>query len=376
MMENKIFPLTKAERVRCRPAVIFGAVGSEGALAAIRMLIDIFVTEAALGYCKNLHVMVHPDDSYTIYSADRGFVFDEEIVDGEPAYQSLFCTLYAHPIDQPAPICHSRLYGAPEEERPEQPRSDHSFDFCCVQYASAFLAVRSVRDGRERGLLFEKGEQVSGVLNRASDEPQGTRVHFQPDSEVFGDIAVPYEQLAELLRAAAITIPGLTCRLTIEGGREETFFFEEGICSLAMADHPATPLLFKELAAEGKDRYNQETYRCRLRMVLAFVENGARVACFHNHRAIRGGEHMETLKRHIATRLGLGLDGNTDFDRYAPHLLLLVQTDCNGRDYHRWMGERQRLDRQMVNDMAADLIDTETSIYLEKHKKYLAGFLG
>ena len=88
------------DRVRKRPAVIFNSDDAEGVTRAVEMLLDIFITEAALGYSKELSVKIHNDDSICILSKDRGFVMDETLIDGKPVWEYDFCELYSAPREK------------------------------------------------------------------------------------------------------------------------------------------------------------------------------------------------------------------------------------------------------------------------------------
>ena len=68
--------------MRRRPAVIFGAMGAEGATNALMGVINIFVAEAALGHCRSISVTQNSDNSVTVKSLDRGFALSEELING------------------------------------------------------------------------------------------------------------------------------------------------------------------------------------------------------------------------------------------------------------------------------------------------------
>ncbi|MBQ3075443.1 MAG: hypothetical protein IJC26_05185 [Clostridia bacterium] len=86
-----ITTLKGADRIRRRPAVVFGDDGRAGATAAVRMLLDIFLIEAELGFCKSLSLRLEGKDTVVIESCDRGFLLDETPRDGKPAWYYDFC---------------------------------------------------------------------------------------------------------------------------------------------------------------------------------------------------------------------------------------------------------------------------------------------
>ncbi|MBR2724471.1 MAG: hypothetical protein IKB72_03440 [Ruminococcus sp.] len=90
-----IYSLKGPDRVRKRPAVVFGSVDSAGACEAVKMLLEIFFTEAALGFCKNISLTIQEDNSVVLSCDGRSFHLDETVVDGKPVWYNDFCELYA-----------------------------------------------------------------------------------------------------------------------------------------------------------------------------------------------------------------------------------------------------------------------------------------
>ena len=90
---DKIVMLKGPDRVRKRVCVVFGAKGNEGATNAIKMLLDIFITEAKLGFSRGIDLKIHKDNSVSIRSYDDGFILDETIDEGKPIFEKVFCEL-------------------------------------------------------------------------------------------------------------------------------------------------------------------------------------------------------------------------------------------------------------------------------------------
>ena len=79
-----------------------------------------------------------------------------------------------------------------------------------------FMHIESVRDGIKKTLDFEKGYSVSELRREQSSEPSNTYVHFLIDEEVFDDIKISGSEIVDFLRDAAITVPGLECKICDE----------------------------------------------------------------------------------------------------------------------------------------------------------------
>ena len=69
--------------VRQRPEIFFDSTDNNGVIKAVKLLLDIFITEISLGYSKGIDVTIHKDN---IISYDSGFTLDETIIEGKPAW--------------------------------------------------------------------------------------------------------------------------------------------------------------------------------------------------------------------------------------------------------------------------------------------------
>lgn len=202
MNEDTIIMLKGPDRVRRRPAVIFG---TEGALGCVRMLLEIFATEAELGHSDGVTLSVS-DGVIDIVSYDRGFMIDTSIHDGRPKWQEIFCELYAGPAYpdyeyyQSLGREHNELYGCPDSPfLMKQIDASCGFSLCCVQYASEHMRVDAVRDGVKTTLDFRKGYSVSDAQKSKTDARRGTYIRFRPDPEVFGSVLLSEDKLRAVI---------------------------------------------------------------------------------------------------------------------------------------------------------------------------------
>lgn len=206
------------DRIRLRPAVVFGSDGRDGVTAAVRMLLDIFLIEAELGFCESLSLKLEGKDTVVIESRDRGFLLDETLRDGKPAWYYDFCEFGVPPREPDDGYFYSvgrkygGFYGAENGKLPPfKAKGDPAFDLCCVQYASKWMKVESVHEGVWKSLRFEKGYPVGEMERKKVAEPSFTRFSFQPDGEVFCDTAPSFTVLADHLQKAASSLKGFVC---------------------------------------------------------------------------------------------------------------------------------------------------------------------
>lgn len=209
-MDNKIIRLTGADRVRKRPAVIFGSSDSAGALEAVKALLAVLMREALLGYSKKMTVTLRSDESITVHSYDRGLKIDESIVDGKPAWQNLFCELpyFSRDYHEKAPTeTRDLLFGEGELISGCSPDIECAFDLCCVQYVSEYMTVSSVRDGICKTVRFEKGIAIPDVEHSPAAENTGTVIDFKIDSEIFGEYKISVSELSAFINEQKAAIP-------------------------------------------------------------------------------------------------------------------------------------------------------------------------
>ncbi len=213
-----ITTLKGADRIRRRPAVVFGDDGRDGATAAVRMLLDIFLIEAELGFCKSLSLRLEGKDTVVIESCDRGFLLDETPRDGKPAWYYDFCEFGLAPRKPDDGYYYTvgrkygGFYGSENGEMPPfKAKGDPAFDLCCVQCASKWMEVESVHKKIRKRLRFEKGCPVGETEREEATHPSFTKISFQPDGEVFRDTAVSFDALAEHLRQAASSLKDFVC---------------------------------------------------------------------------------------------------------------------------------------------------------------------
>jgi len=389
-----IVPLKGPDRVRKRPAVVFTSDGVEGAAYAAKMLLDVFVTEAALGFSNELSLQIHKDTSIRIKSMDRGFVLDETIVDGKPAWSYDFCELFAGPreIDSLFPVCeernHNKLYGEADLPAPKYQAGDCFLltdNLCCVQYASEFMEVESVHKNTRKTLRFQNGYSVSDLKRERAPGDSYTQIDFRLDPEVFSDIAIPFDSLASILKYAAMTNPGFKCSITDERtSTEETYHFPLGTIDYALNrtdGHRITPFYTKEIEAIGKDRYNRPEYCARAKVVFGFSDAGNITECIHNYSALEyGGQHlnaaMEEIKKILDWKIIKGCK-QTDLtmEDIFRKVVIILETNCTNGATAWTNGARKSIQNKTITDMCTDLFDDDFSYYIEKNKEAILSLL-
>lgn len=386
-MNNTIITLKGPDRVRKRPAVIFGEEGVLGAIGAIRMLLDVFFTEAAVGCCEKIKVTLHKDSSLSIESSDRGIILSETPIDSNPAWHYVFCDFGAPGsrngefVFESVFSKHSDLFGKSDKNNSTfVTDEEHGFDLCCVQCVCEFMKVVSVRAGEKKHLSFSKGYSSSKLTKESAADPNGTCVHFKLDSDVFGDISTPKSAIINMLKEAAITIPGLRTELYDQTDNTKSeYFFPAGALDYANSIKASDLSLYdKTIEVCGKDRYNRPEYNARVRVLVGFGEN-SEVECFHNRKKLLcGGAHLNAVKEKLIRNVNDWFSYenqqiDTVFKDVCEKLILIIVSDSTFTEWET--GRKDSIKNKMIADMATDLINDDFVHYLKQNKEKIQRYI-
>ncbi len=374
--DDKIVSLKGPERVRRRPAVVFGIRGGSMSFNALWMLLEVFISQASLGFCKKISVQIEKDHTVVIESLDRGLLLDETLRNGRPAWYDVFCDFGCPPREPDGvyfyeqSLKHNALYGEEKGDDSECLADwDPAFNLCAVQCACGWMTVESVHGSVLKRLSFKKGYPAADLERESVSAPSYTKISFQLDSEVFDDISVSFDDLSQVLRCAAVAVPGLHCTLN-SCDKTAEFFYQAGCTDYVkelVAKLGDFPVFSCEIFANGKDRYNKDSYDARVRAAVSFVpEGGGRVECIHNRRALSdGGKHLEAAKKKILRFLCWHYDIDATFAELADRVILVLDTSCQER-MTRWANRQgTALGNRMIRDMTADVFGGDFDRFLK-----------
>ena len=368
-MTDKITFLRGPERVRRRPAVIFGC---DGAMTALKMLLYIFAQEGVKGYSNLLAVTQHQDGSIEIRSNDRGIYFGSPNSSDDTVWKELFCELYAGPLYKDG-VTARCIFEGPSGEQGEY---TDSLDMCSVQDASEYMDVCVIRDGFKQTLRFEKGYNIGGLSRTPCDEPTGTCIQFKLDREVFTDVSLPKQQIVDVLQGLAIQIPGIKIVFRCEMPEEQEeveFCYPKGIADFLQEQNKNTetsPAYSQELSAEGQDRYNRPRYTATVTTGVCFAQDAGFVKCYHNLKELTyGGTHCDVALCNIAQRLEWMLGCEISEDKLLKHLQLVIVTKSEFSDWAN--GARTGLRSVFIRDLTQDTVADDFHHFVKQNKDLL-----
>ena len=281
---ESITSLKGADRVRKRPAVIFGSDGAEGCAHSIFEILSNSIDEAREGYGDRIVLTRFADGSIQVEDFGRGLPVDFNKRENRYNWELLFCEMYA-----------GGKYGAGDDNY-EYSLGLNGLGLCATQYASEWMTADVYRDGFHYHLEFRHGEPVGKLQQEPTTRKKtGTTIRWKPDTQVFTDINVPAEYFADTMKRQAVVNAGLTLVLADETGGKKTtteFYYEKGIedyvNEVAGLD-ALTPVLYCESAATGRDREDQPDYKVKMSAAFCFSNKNQLLEYYHNSSFLEHG---------------------------------------------------------------------------------------
>ena len=291
---ESITSLKGADRVRKRPAVIFGSDGLEGCEHAAFEILSNAIDEAREGNGDTIIVTQFLDDSLEVEDFGRGCPVDWNEKEQKYNWELVFCELYAGgKYDNNAGGDYEYSLGL------------NGLGACATQYASEYFDATIHRDGFKYTLHFEKGEIV-GKLNKepADRKKTGSTFRWKPDLDVFTDVHIPHEYFEDTLKRQAVVNAGVSFRYrreTEKGKFAETEYrYEHGILDYVTelaGEAPLTAPQFWEAERRGRDREDKPEYKVKISAAFCFSNQVNRIEYYHNSSWLEYGGAPEKAVR-------------------------------------------------------------------------------
>ena len=275
---DSISSLKGADRVRKRPAVIFGSDGIEGCQHSIFEILSNSIDEAREGYGKQIIITRFQDHSIEIEDHGRGIPVDFNNNEQRFNWELVFCELYA-----------GGKYNNNEAESYEYSLGLNGLGLCSTQYASEYMDVDIRRDGFRYTLQFERGENIGGLkkeLYRKNDT--GTKIRWKPDLQVFTDIDVSSDYFIDMIKRQAIVNAGIRFVFQNQVGKEfETteFYYENGIIDHVKemaGEDSLTTVQFWQSEKKVRDREDKPEYKVKINVAVTFSNKIHASEYYHN----------------------------------------------------------------------------------------------
>ena len=284
------------DRVRKRPAVIFGSDGLDGCEHAIFEIVSNAIDEAREKHGDLIIVTRYADQSVEVEDFGRGCPVDWNEKVGRYNWELVFCEMYA-----------GGKYKNNDAGNYEYSLGLNGLGTCATQYASEYFDAVIHRDGFKYTLHFQKGRIVGKMQKEPTTRKKtGSLFHWKPDLEVFTDINVPVEYYRDMLKRQAVVNAGVTFRFRNQVGKDfetEEFRYENGIVDYlgeiteSEKREPITMPQYWEAERVGRDRADMEDYKVKITAAVCFAKQGGRVEYYHNSSWLEYGGAPEKAVR-------------------------------------------------------------------------------
>lgn len=368
---ESIKSLKGADRVRLRPAVIFGSDGLEGCQHSFFEILSNSIDEAREDYGNLIRVIRHKDYSITIEDQGRGIPVDYNQKEERFNWELVFCELYA-----------GGKYSNNTGENYEYALGLNGLGACATQYSSEYMDVTVYRDGYKYELHFEKGNNIGGLKKtKFNYEHTGTVQTWKPDREVFTDIKIPAKFFRDVLKRQAVVNAGLVFEFTDEeSGVTDRFIYEKGIedyvTELSMDKGISKPCYF-EGSARGKDREDKPEYKVKMEIAFCFNNEINSIQYYHNSSWLEyGGSPDKAVRNAFVNELDKYLKNNNKYNKneskitfsdVEDSLILITNTFSTMTSYENQT--KKAISNKFIQEAITDFLKQQLEIYLIENKE-------
>jgi len=215
---GQIEVLEGLEAVRKRPGMYIGTTGPRGLHHLVYEIVDNSIDEALAGFCNNIDVLIHADNSITVIDNGRGIPVDIHPKTGKPAVEVALTVLHA-----------GGKFGGSESAY-KVSGGLHGVGLSVVNALSKWLVVEVSKGGHVYHQEYSIGKPTTKLENIGVTENSGTKISFIPDPEIFEETIYDFNILAHRLRELSFLNKSVTINLTDERTNvKETFIHTGGI---------------------------------------------------------------------------------------------------------------------------------------------------
>ena len=370
---DSITTLKGADRVRLRPAVIFGSDGLDGCEHSVFEILSNSIDEAREGYGDKIVVTRFSDNSVEVQDFGRGIPVDYNEKEKKFNWELVFCELYA-----------GGKYDTNNGGSYEFSLGLNGLGLCATQYSSEYMEAEIHRDGFKYTLSFKAGKP-SGKMQKEEyrHRDTGSRIKWRPDLKVFTDIDIPLDYYKDVLKKQAIVNAGVTFILKNQTGKNsfETFEYkyDNGITDYineVVGENALTSVQTWQTERTGRDREDLKDYRVKINAVLCFSNKVKLKEYYHNSSFLEYGGAPEKAVRNAfvysidsylkTSGKYLKNDAKIKFEDVEECLAIIISSFSTQTSYENQT--KKAINNKFIQEAMTDFLRHQLEIYFIENK--------
>lgn len=310
--EESISQLKGADRVRKRPAVIFGSDGIDGCQHAVFEILSNSIDEAREGHGDKIIVTRFLDKSIEVQDFGRGIPMDYNENEQRYNWELVFCELYA-----------GGKYNTNSGGSYEYSLGLNGLGLCSTQYASEYMEAEIHKNGTRYLMHFKEGNPDGELVKEPYNKRDtGSRIRWKPDLKVFTDIDIPLSYYQETIKRQAVVNAGVRFILKdqIAGNSFETYeyLYEDGIVDyikeFATEEETFSSVQFWQTERKGRDRADKPEYKVKINAALCFSNKKQLKEYYHNSSFLEhGGAPEKAVRSAFVSQIDAYLKANSKY---------------------------------------------------------------
>ena len=369
---DSIEVLKGADRVRKKPAVIFGSDGIEGCEHAVFEIISNSVDEAREGFGDTIVVTRFEDKSVEVQDFGRGLPVGYNQKEKRYNWELLFCEMYA-----------GGKYKTNDGGSYQYSLGTNGLGLCATQYASEYMEAEIHSGGLCYKLSFKKGKPVGKMREEPyGKKDTGTRIKWRPDLAVFTDIDIPLEYFQDIMRRQAIVNAGIKFILKNQkDSKFETFeyVYEKGIVDHVketVGDNALTSINFWTAERTGRDRADQPDYNLKINAAVCFSNKVQLKEFYHNSSFLEhGGAPEKAVKSAFVSQIDTYLkqngkylksDAKINFQDVEDCLVLVTSSFSTNTSYENQT--KKAITNKFIQEAMTDFFKHQLEVYFIENK--------
>ena len=373
--DQTITSLKGADRVRKRPAVIFGSDGLEGCQHSFFEILSNSIDEAREGFGKVITVTAYEDHTIEVDDRGRGVPLGFNEKEKRYNWELIYCELYAG----------GKYNNNSEKGAYKFSLGLNGLGACATQYSSEFMDVYSYKKDTVSEMHFKKGKAIGQLKTTPIEDRKlqrtGTLTRWRPDIEVFTDIRISEEHFKEVLRKQAVVNKGLKLILRFQDGksfRVSEYLYENGISDYIeeiTGGVSITPPVYWTLSAKGRDRADKEDYLLNAEVSFCVSSTISRLEYYHNTSPLEhGGSPDKAVKRAFTAELDRYIKDSGKYARNETKisfvdiqdcLVLVINSSSTQTSYENQT--KKAITNKFIEDALCDFIRNKLSIYFTEN---------